>query len=68
MRTALSLTQSELAAKTELPGVTQHTISRIERGERAPGLELALALARVLGTPTEVLFSSPSTNTEAIAA
>ena len=60
MRKALKLTQSELAAKTAIPGVTKDTISRIERGERAPNLELALALARVLGVPAEVLFTLPT--------
>lgn len=69
MRRSLSLTQSELATKTGIDGVTQETISRIERGERSPGLPLALALGRVLGTPVEVLFTQPTTKqTEAVAA
>lgn len=62
LRKAQSLTQSDLAAKT---GAIQETISRIERGERAPSLELGLALAAVFGLPAEVLFPlDPPTHQE----
>lgn len=59
MRKTLRLSQSELAQLTGIPGVSQDTISRIEKGHRAPSLVLGLALSRILGVPAEVLFSQP---------
>lgn len=68
LRKAQNLTQRDLATQIGLPRVTQRTISYIERGERAPSLELALALARVLGTSVEVLFRDPLDESEQEAA
>ena len=47
------LTQQELADKV---GVTRQTIHSIEKGKFKPSVELALRLARVLGTSVEQLF------------
>ena len=68
MRTALSLTQRELAVKTGLDGVTQTTISKIEAGKQEPSLLLAIELSRVLGTPIETLFTRPLVTDEQVAA
>lgn len=68
MRRAQSLTQSGLAAKTGIPDLSQVTISRIEKGRRAPSLEQGLALARVLGLPAEVLFTAENPPEKELAA
>jgi len=47
------MTQQELADKV---GVTRQTILSIEKGKFKPSVELALRLARVLGTSVEQLF------------
>lgn len=52
-RTALDLTQEELAAKV---GVTRQTIGLIEAGKYNPSLKLCLLLARVTHTPLNELF------------
>ena len=52
-RNALQLTQVQLA---DLCGVTQQTISGIERGEQTPRDGLKLRLAEVLHQETHVLF------------
>jgi putative transcriptional regulator len=54
-RKAANLEQEELAA---LSGISQGTISRIERGSPAPSVDTALALARALGTTVEHIFGS----------
>lgn len=59
------MTQASLATAT---GVSQETISRIETGQRPPALETALAIARVLGCPAEILFSTKTTDQERAAA
>lgn len=51
-RRAAGLTQRGLA---DLAGVTDQTISNIERGNK-PDVQLALAIARALGSPVEALF------------
>ena len=68
LRKAARLSQSELAALTGIDGVSDDTLSRIERGQRAPSLALGLALARIFGVPAEVLFSTPPEENGAIAA
>lgn len=45
------------AALSELVGVSRQTIVAIERGNYNPSVELALRLARVLGTTVEELFT-----------
>ena len=53
-RKAMGFTQEELA---EMSGVTQATISDIERGRvKMPSLETATRLSRTLGGPIESLF------------
>jgi putative transcriptional regulator len=52
-RTALGLTQAELAAAA---GVTRQTVVAVEAGDYAPSVYLALALAERLGRSVEELF------------
>jgi putative transcriptional regulator len=52
-RTALGLTQSELA---ELCGVTRKTVNTVENGVFVPSTVLALKLARALRVTVEQLF------------
>lgn len=52
-RLAAGLTQVELADKM---GASQHTISRLERGEHRPSDESKIALARCFETTVEELF------------
>ncbi len=47
------LTQQQLAERI---GVTRQTILAIEKGNYNPSVELALRLARALGTTVEALF------------
>jgi putative transcriptional regulator len=54
-REAAGLTQRQLA---DLVGVTDQTISNLERGTTRPALDTARALARVLQIPVEALFAS----------
>lgn len=54
-RKAAGLEQEELASRS---GISQGTISRIERGSPAPSVETALALARALGLTVEDLFAA----------
>ncbi len=60
-RKASGLTQIALA---NLVGVTDQTISNIERGESTPDVATALALAKALGVPVEVLFASESSTAD----
>lgn len=62
VRKAAGLEQEELAARS---GISQGTISRIERGSPAPSVDTALALARALGTTVEHLFGEVDPNTVA---
>jgi putative transcriptional regulator len=52
-RKHLKLTQDELAQKL---GVSRQTINAIENNKYNPTLELAIKIARFLGTPVEQLF------------
>lgn len=52
-RTALGLTQAELAADV---GVTRQTVVAVEAGDYAPSVYLALDLAARLGHTVEKLF------------
>lgn len=52
-RTALGLTQAELAEAAE---VTRQTVLAVEAGDYAPSVYLALALAERLGRSVEELF------------
>ncbi len=53
-RTALGLTQAELAERV---GVSRKTVNTVENGVFIPSTLLALKLARALGRPVEDLFS-----------
>ena len=53
MRTALGLTQAELADHCL---VTRKTVNTVENGVFVPSTLLALKLARALGEPVERLF------------
>ncbi|HET8820568.1 MAG TPA: helix-turn-helix transcriptional regulator [Thermoleophilaceae bacterium] len=55
LRTALGLSQRELATAME---VSRQTINSIETGRYTPSLPLALALARYFETPVEEIFSA----------
>ena len=52
------MTQQELADRV---GVTRQTILSIEKGNYNPSVELAMRLARVLGTTVETLFELAET-------
>jgi putative transcriptional regulator len=52
-RTALGLTQADLAERC---GVTRKTVNTVENGVFVPSALLALKLARALGEPVEHLF------------
>lgn len=54
IRTERNICQEELAVAI---GSCGRTISRIERGERNPSLELALRISKYLGITVEELFS-----------
>lgn len=54
IRTERNICQEELAIAI---GSCGRTISRIERGERNPSLELALRISKYLGITVEELFS-----------
>jgi putative transcriptional regulator len=53
VRTALGLTQAELAQRI---GVSRKTINTVENGVFVPSTILALGLADALDKPVEVLF------------
>lgn len=59
-REAAGLTQRQLA---DLVGVTDQTISNIERGATRPTLDTARAIAGVLGISIEALFLSEAPTT-----
>lgn len=52
-RQALGLSQVELAGRA---GLTRQSVSAIEAGRATPGVDVALAIARVLGAKVEELF------------
>lgn len=52
-RSALSMTQEELAEKT---GVSRQTIIAIEKGKYSPSVLLALKIARLFKVPVEDVF------------
>jgi putative transcriptional regulator len=52
-RSEHELTQAELA---RLAGVSRKTINTVENGVFVPSVQLALVLARTLGTTVETLF------------
>jgi putative transcriptional regulator len=52
-RTEKNLTQADLA---NLAGVSRKTINTVENGVFVPSVQLALVLARTLGTTVETLF------------
>ena len=52
-RTALGLTQADLAERV---GVSRKTINTVENGIFVPSTVLALQLAKALGRPVETLF------------
>jgi putative transcriptional regulator len=56
-RERLGLTQTELA---QVAGVSRQLISTTEAGHSKPGVDAAIALARVIGVPVEELFGSRS--------
>jgi len=58
MRTAIGMTQSDLADRI---GVTRQTVNAIEGGKYSPSLEVAFKIARAFGTPLEVVFHYPDT-------
>jgi putative molybdopterin biosynthesis protein len=55
VRTARGLSQRALA---EAAGITRQAVSAIENGRMQPGVGIALALARALGTSVEELFDT----------
>lgn len=52
-RAKKNLTQADLA---DLAGVSRKTINTVENGVFVPSVQLALVLARTLGTDVESLF------------
>jgi putative transcriptional regulator len=52
-RAKKELTQADLAS---LAGVSRKTINTVENGVFVPSVQLALVLARTLGTTVEALF------------
>jgi putative transcriptional regulator len=52
-RAGKDLTQAELA---RMAGVSRKTINTVENGVFVPSVQLALVLARTLGTTVEALF------------
>lgn len=52
-RTEKALTQADLA---KLAGVSRKTINTVENGVFIPSVQLALILARTLGTTVESIF------------
>lgn len=63
-RARLNLTQADLAVKAD---VSRKTINTVENGVFIPSTDLALRLARALGTTVEKLFQLPdSVSSEAV--
>ena len=55
-RARLNLTQADLAVKAD---VSRKTINTVENGVFIPSTDLALRLARALGTSVERIFQLP---------
>ena len=55
-RTHRKMTLAQLAAAT---GISKSTLSRLETGQRKPGLELLLPIARAFQVPLEELVGAP---------
>jgi putative transcriptional regulator len=55
-RARLNLTQADLAT---MAGVSRKTINTVENGVFIPSTDLALRLARALGTTVEGIFQLP---------
>ena len=55
-RARLNLTQADLAT---MAGVSRKTINTVENGVFIPSTDLALRLARALGTTVEAIFQLP---------
>ena len=53
LRKQVNLRQEDLALKL---GVTRQTINAVENNKYNPTLELAMKLAKLLGTPVEDIF------------
>ncbi|MYW04899.1 XRE family transcriptional regulator [Streptomyces sp. SID3343] len=49
-----------LAALAEATGISKSTLSRLESGQRRPGLELLLPLAAAYGVPLDELVGAPA--------
>jgi transcriptional regulator with XRE-family HTH domain len=49
-----------LASVAETTGIPVSTLSRLESGQRKPGLELLLPLAKAYGTPLDELVGAPA--------
>lgn len=60
LRQSRKLTQAVLA---ERAGVTDETVSRVERGAFEPALSTAIALARALDTPLDALTGGAESDT-----
>jgi putative transcriptional regulator len=58
LRTALELSQQQLAAAMD---VSRQTINSIEKERYTPSLPLAIALARFFGRPVEEIFHANGT-------
>lgn len=58
LRESVSLTQGELAARS---GLSEVTISRLERGRNAPRESTIQKLAAALGVPARELFRQETT-------
>ena len=54
LREQKNMTQAQLAQRL---GVTQEYVSLVEKGVKYPGLNLGVAVARVLGTTVEPLVA-----------
>ncbi len=59
VRQAARLSQSELARRA---GISRQALGAIEAGVYRPGVGVALALARELGSSVEALFAAPAEN------
>lgn len=57
LRAGRGWTQADLAARL---AVSRQTIISIEKGKYDPSLPLALAMARLFGTPVEEIFTLPA--------
>lgn len=61
LREARRRTGATLTSVAELTGIPISTLSRLESGQRKPGLELLLPLAKVYRLPLDELVGAPAT-------